>query len=427
MEQIKLPTGERIWQERLANGLMVMILPRPGFLRTYGILSTHYGSLDSRFKTPSKGIVDVPPGIAHFLEHKLFEEEEGNVFDRFAKWGASVNAFTSYSQTSYLFSTTENWQDCLTTLIEFVNSPHLTAENVEKEKGIIEQELRMYEDHPNHRIHTLLLESLYQENPVRLDIGGTVDSVYRITVEDLMTCYDTFYQPSNMALSVVGNVDPQETLDLIKRSYPSWPREQTAIERIFPKEPREIVQSRVEEKLSISRPRYLLGFKHDPMWQGEELIRQQIAMSIALKLIAGRSSNVYERLYEADLVSDSFGASFSAHPQYAHSVIGSETSDPDALHEELTKIINELKQGGVDVNDVERLKRQIYGQYLASLDSFEYTANRLISHYFNDTSWHTYLESLQAVTANEVQQAISQHLDWDRSSVSILLPVEPHD
>lgn len=427
MEQIKMPTGETIFKERLANGLMVFILPRPKFVRTYAVLSTHYGSLDSRFRAFDNEVVDVPPGIAHFLEHKLFEEEDGNVFERFGAFGASVNAFTSYSQTSYLFSTTEKWQECLTTLIDFVNKPHLTAENVEKEKGIIEQELRMYEDHPGQRIHTSLLENLYHKNPVRLDIGGTVESVHQITVEDLLVCYNTFYQPSNMALAVVGNVDPNETLKLIQANYPPWTKKQTEVERLFPEEPREIVQPWIEEEVSISRPRYLLGFKHEPVWQGEELILQQIKMSLGLKLIAGRSSHVYEKLYEADLVSDSFGASFSGHSQYAHSVIGTETSDPNALHEELIRIINEFKQGGVEANDVERIKKQLYGQYVSSLDSFEYTANRLISHHFNATSWHNYLELLQSVTAEQVQEALSTQLDWDRSSVSILRPVRANE
>lgn len=424
MEQIKIPTGEIVFRERLANGLMVIVLPKPDFLRTYGVLSTRYGSLDSKFKLAGQEVIEVPPGIAHFLEHKLFEEEEGSVFERFAAWGASVNAFTSYSQTSYLFSTTDNWEQCLTTLIEFVNSPHLTEENVEKEKGIIEQELMMYEDHPNHRIHTQLLESLYHENPVRLDIGGTVESVRQITVEDLLDCYHTFYQPSNMALAVVGDVDPKYTIELVKSYYPEWPKKQTEIERLFPEEPREVVQDWVEGELNISRPRYLLGFKHQPRWEGEELVRQQIIMSIALKLIAGRSSSFYEDLYERDLVSDSFGASFSAHPHYAHSVIGSETSDPQALHGELTKIIDRLKQGEVQAEDVERIKRQLHGQYLSSLDSFEYTANRMVSHYFNGTSWHTYLDLLHSVTASDVQRAITEELDWDYSSVSILRPVE---
>lgn len=426
MEQIRIATGETLYQEHLSNGLVAIILPKANFLRTYGVLSTHYGSLDSSFKTQDGRVQEVPPGIAHFLEHKLFEEEEGNVFSHFAAWGASVNAFTSHNQTSYLFSTIDHWQDSLIELMKFVNSPYLTEENVEKEKGIIEQELQMYADHPDHRLHSTLLENLYHKHPVRLDIGGTVESVRQITVDDLFSCYHTFYQPSNMALAVVGDVDPTETLDLIKAKYPKWKHPVGSIERIYPKEPKGIVDPWVEQELQISRPRYLLGFKHEPKWQGDALLRQQITMSLVFKLIAGRSSEIYAKLYEKNLVSDSFGAGFNSDPGYAYSVIGSETDYPEALHEELVKILQGLKGGTVAISDVERLKRQMYGSHIAAYASFEYTANRLIAHYFNGVKYHHFLELLQDVSASDVQKALVEEFDWDRSSVSILKPVHDH-
>lgn len=424
MEQIKLPTGERLFRGQLANGLAVFILPKPQFLRTYAVLSTNYGSIDSQFETPNRGLVEVPPGIAHFLEHKLFAEEDGNAFDRFAQWGSSVNAFTSYTQTSYLFSTIEGWQEALIELIRFVNSPYLTEENVEKEKGIIEQELRMYEDYPDNRVHSTLLENLYHANPVRIDIGGTVESVRAITVEALLNCYHTFYQPNNMALAVVGDVDPWETLGLIREKYPTWKHYQGSIKRVYPKEPAKVVNPWDEEPLNITRPRYLLGFKHEPMWQGEELLRQQIVMSLVWRLVAGRSSQYFGELYESNLVNDSFGASFNSSPQFAYSVVGSETDEPERLHEELTRIIRQLQTEPLSPTDIERLKRQLYGGHIAAHDSFEYIANRLVSHYFNQTPYHKFLALVQGVTVKEVQTALNDELHWDRSSVSILRPVQ---
>ncbi len=424
MEITKVPSGDTLYRKDLPNGLTCFVLPKAQFLRTYGVLSTNYGSLDSSFQVPGGELLDVPAGIAHFLEHKLFEEEDGNVFGRFAAWGASVNAFTSYTQTSYLFSTTEKWDRCLIDLMEFVNRPHLTQENVEKEKGIIVQELQMYADHPNHRIHTLLLENLYHHHPVRLDIGGTVASVQDITVDDLLRCYHTFYQPRNMALAVVGDVDPHSTLELIENSYPAWSHGEGDIERFFPSEPRDVKNSLIEEKLPLSQPRYLLGFKHDPLWEGEELLRQQIIMAIGMRLIAARSSPSYGELYEADLITDSFGASFNAELEYAYSAIGSETRDPEALHARLVTIIDSLKANGFSANDVERLKRQLYGAHLASYDSFEYTANRVISSYFRGTPYHNYLEVLQSITAKEVQQALNEQMDWSRATIAILRPGE---
>lgn len=426
MEQIRLPGGESIYSEYLDNGLAVLVLPKKQFLRTYAMLSVNYGSLDYKFQLPGEEAVEVPPGIAHFLEHKLFEEEEGSVFDRFASWGGSVNAYTSYSQTSYLFTTIEHWQESLVYLLEFVNRLHLTEENVEKEKGIIEQELRMYADHPDHRIHSTLLENLYHEHPVRLDIGGTVESVRRITLAELERCYYTFYQPGNMALVVVGDVDPRATFELVRRSYPDRAWSGQKVERLDPEEPSGIVKPWAEEQLAISRPRYMLGFKHDPIWQGEELLRVQIAMALGLRLIAGRSSAAFAQLYEAQLVDDSFSASFRGHPRFAHTVFSSETDNPEALHERLAETIKQLQAGGVEQAEIERLKKSFYGMFLGALDSFEYTANRITAQYFEGTPYHRYLEVLQQLSHQDVQAALADLLDWERSSVSILRPVNHH-
>lgn len=423
MEQIKLPTGEKLYKTKLSNGLGVFIFPKPQFLRTYGVLSTNYGSIDSHFKSYKGDQLEVPPGIAHFLEHKLFEEETGNAFDRFAKWGASVNAFTSHTQTSYLFSTIEGWQDALVELIQFVNNPYLTPENVDKEKGIIEQELQMYADHPDHRIHSTLLENLYHNNPVRIDIGGTVESVRAITVDQLLDCFYTFYQPSNMALAVVGDVDPQETLRIIQSNYPTWKHTQGEIERIYPTEAREVVRPWMVEELNISRPRYLLGFKHEPIWQGEDLLREQITMSLVWRLIVGRSSSFYEELYASNLVNDSFGASFSPTSQFAYSLLGSETDQPEKLHEKLRKIITKLQGEAISPADIERLKRSIYGGHLGSYDSFEYVGNRYISYYFGQTPYHKFLDLVRDVSEQDVQRALNENLQWDFSSVAILKPV----
>ena len=423
MEQIKTPTGEIIYKDNLQNGLTVFLLPKPGFLRTYAVLSTKYGSIDSSFKAFGKDVVNVPPGIAHFLEHKLFEEEEGNVFERFASFGASVNAFTSHTQTSYLFATIEDWQKALVQLIEFVNKPYLTEDNVEKEKGIIEQELRMYEDHPDQRLHTSVLENLYYQNPVRLDIGGTVESVNQITVDDLLLCYRNFYQPGNMALAIVGAIDPTEALQIIKDNYPEWEHYNGTIERVHPEEPAKVQNSWVEEKLQISRPRYLVGFKHDPIWQGEDLLRQQIIMGLVWRLITGRGSKYFTQLYDANLVDNSFGASFSGDMRFAYSMIGSDTDEPERLHGELTKIINGLKAEKLEPAQVERLKRQLYGRHIASYDSFEYVANRYISHHFDNAPYHLFLDMVQNISPSDLQDAIVNLLDWERSTVSILRPV----
>ena len=428
MEQIQIPTGDVLFSERLSNGLMVFVLPKPGFLKKYAVISTNYGSLDSKFRVPGEDVIEVPAGIAHFLEHKLFEEEDGNAFDRFAQFGASANAFTSYTQTSYLFSTVQNWQEALAHLITFVNNPYLTEENVEKEKGIIEQEIRMYQDHPDRKLHSNLLTNLYHNNPLRIDIGGTVESVNEITVDLLWKCYHTFYQPWNMALFVVGDVDVDETLRIVRDNYDDRDTaHESVIERFYPSEPETVVNSWVEDHTNISRPRYLLGFKNKPQWEGLDLLKQQITMGIVWRLIVGRSSHIYEELYSKNLVNDSFGASFNSSSQYAFSAIGSETDHPEKLHEELSRIITELKNQPISEMDVDRLKRQIYGGHLASFDSLEYAANRYISHYFAEIPFHKFLPTLQSITAEDVSQVLNESLDFEYSTVSILRPVKENN
>lgn len=423
MERIKTPTGEELFTGYLPNGLHYAILPKPGFVKKYAILSTNYGSLDSKFEVPGEGVVEVPDGIAHFLEHKLFEEEEGNVFDRFAEWGASVNAFTSYTQTAYLFSTVDHVYEALGQLVNFVMHPYLTEENVEKEKGIIVQELRMYDDHPERRLHKNLLNALYHKHPIRIDIGGTPESVNSVTVDWLLKCYRTFYQASNMALFVAGDVDPEQVLQVVQENFPNWNgAAQPLGRRFYPEEPISVHQEWVEDRLAISRPRCAMGFKNTPVEDGYENLRRQLAMGIVWRLVAARSSPYFERLYNEGLIDDSFDASFSSTPQYSYSLVTSETDDPERFVEEMKEIVQEVQKGPISEADVERLKRQLYGSFIAAFDSLEYVANSYIIHYFNKTPYLKYLNVLQSLTVDDVQQAANDYLDLGKVSVSILWP-----
>lgn len=426
MEKVRIPTGDDLFTGCLPNGLHYGILPKRGFVKKYAVLAAKYGSLDSKFEVPGEGVVEVPAGIAHFLEHKLFEEEDGHAFDRFAQLGASVNAFTSYTQTAYLFSAVDYFQEALIALIRMVNQPYLTEQNVEKEKGIIVQELRMYEDHPDRRLHQNLLSALYHVNPIRLDIGGTPESVSRITVDWLMKCYRTFYQPNNMALFVVGDVNPENVLQVVQEHFPSG-QDQPEPKRIYPEEPPHVNQAWIEDYLSISRPRCAVGFKNVPTSDGLESLRRHITMGIVWRLIAARSSPHFERLYNAGIIDDSFGASFSTTPHYCYSVVTSQTDDPERFVEEIKAIIEEIQAGTIAEADVERLKRQLYGGFLASFDSLEYVANNYIVHYFNGSPYFKYLSILQSITAADVQEAVRTFLDLDKSAVSILRPAEEQD
>lgn len=414
---------EEVYRAQLANGLQVYLLQKPGYQRSYATLAIRYGSLDSRF-VPAGGSepVEVPPGIAHFLEHKLFEEEGGNVFDRFAELGASANAFTSYGLTAYLFSSTSAFYENLRLLLEFVGRPYFTDELVEKEKGIIEQELKMYDDHPDRVLHRNLLQALYHENPVRIDIGGTVDSVRRITKEDLYTCYNTFYHPSNMVLFAAGDLNPDETLQVVRDAVAGG-QARGEIRRFYPEEPAGVRERRVEQAMTVSRPRYALGLK-DPETglTGEALMRREIARNMLLHMLLGRSSEAYHRLYEAGLIDDGFSAYYAASPVYAHAVIAGETDDPDRLHEEIVKTVERFRRQGFDEADFRRAKRQAQGEFLDAFNSLEFIAHSFISYHFRQSNFFRYLEIIQEMPASELEAHVEHLLDLERSSVSIVRP-----
>ncbi len=423
MQQIRSKIETSLRQEILPNGLRVYVMKKPGFQKKYAIFSVNYGSLDSQFEVEGKGIVQVPEGIAHFLEHKLFEEEtDGHVFERFAQFGANVNAFTSYTMTSYLFSTTEHFKEALSELLRFVQRPYLTKENVEKEKGIIEQELRMYDDHPDRRIYRNLLSALYHRHPIVQDVGGTVESIQKITVDLLLDCYRLFYQPKNMILFVIGDVKDEEIIDLVRAGTADWQYHDKEIKRIYPEEPFNIVKPVIKQELNVSRPRYYLGFKGYPRHTGKELLQQQFAMHMIWRKLAAKSSPIYEELYDSGLIDDSFGAGFQGAPQYAFSMVGGETDEPKLLDEALKKAIKDIQREKLSGKEVERMKRNALGNYLASFDSLEYIANSFVSHLFNGTDFLEVPEVLDTLTVEQVNEFLSEGLDLKHTAVSLLMP-----
>ncbi|MDB4867811.1 MAG: insulinase family protein [Cohnella sp.] len=312
MERMDYPKlQETVWHEKMDNGLEVFVLPKAGFTKTYATFTTQFGSVDNHFRPPGGEDMKVPDGIAHFLEHKMFEEPEGDVFSKFAVQGASANAFTSFDRTVYLFSATRQIPENLTTLIDFVQNPYFTDENVEKEKGIIIQEIDMYRDNPDWRVYFGLIEALYRKHPVHIDIAGTAESVRSITKEMLYDCYHTFYHPSNMTLFVVGGVDSEATLELVRRnqagkSFPPGGE----IRRIIEQEPPEVRTEKRELPLPVSLPKCLFGFKEaQGPTAGEEGIRQELATKLVLETVLGPSSPLYQRLYDDNLISDNFDMS----------------------------------------------------------------------------------------------------------------------
>ncbi|EPY04024.1 zinc protease [Paenibacillus sp. E194] len=413
---------ETIYYERMDNGLDVYVLPKAGFQKTYATFSTKYGSIDNHFQVEGQEEVQVPDGIAHFLEHKMFEEPEGDIFAKFAEQGASANAFTSFDRTVYLFSSTSHIEESLQTLIDFVQRPYFTDENVEKEKGIIGQEINMYRDNAAWRVYFGLIEAMYHIHPVHIDIAGTIESIGTITKETLYTCYHTFYHPSNMLLFVVGGVDPKSIFELVRSNQAAKSFEpQGDIRRIFEEEPVEVKEARRVSKLPVSLPRCLFGCKEPrPGLEGKALLEYEVTTRLMLDLMMGSSSPLYQTLYEEGLTTDSFGSEYTCSPDYAFSIIGGESKDPDGLVKRVQELIDERKASGFEQAAFERIRNKSIGSYLRMLNSPEAIANEFTKYKFRDTDLFDILSVYETLTLEQVHQRLKDHFDWNRLAVSIV-------
>lgn len=401
--------NETLYHEVLPNGLTVYLLPKNDYHKTYGLFSTNYGSIDNEFiPYGEKEKVKVPDGIAHFLEHKLFEKEDGDVFQLFGQQGASANAFTSFTKTSYLFSTTDQVEQNLTTLIDFVQAPYFTEETVNKEKGIIGQEIQMYEDDPNWRMFFGILNNLYPAHPLHIDIAGTVESIDKITAQDLYTCYRTFYQPSNMVLFVVGKMEPEKLMKLIRENQEAknFPPKQEIV-RYFPENTKEIIKQSVLEA-AITRDKFVLGIKGlDTLPQeGTELLRYKTAINLLFQMILGNTSRNYLAMYNQGIIDDSFGFEFSLDREFHFADFSGDTDEPEKAAEKVKEIILGFADDPeVSEMNLDLLKKKMLGQYFQSLNSIEYIANQFTQSLFGDRTLFDLPEIIDSIQMKDVLAA----------------------
>ena len=398
--------NETLYHEVLPNGLTVYLLPKNDYHKTYGLFSTNYGSIDNEFiPYGEKEKVKVPDGIAHFLEHKLFEKEDGDVFQLFGQQGASANAFTSFTKTSYLFSTTDQVEKNLTTLIDFVQAPYFTEETVNKEKGIIGQEIQMYEDDPNWRMFFGILNNLYPTHPLHIDIAGTVESIDKITAQDLYTCYRTFYQPSNMVLFVVGKMEPEKLMKLIRENQEekNFPPKQEIV-RYFPENTKEIIKQSALEA-AITRNKFVLGIKGlDTLPQeGTELLRYKTAINLLFQMILGNTSRNYLAMYNQGIIDDSFGFEFSLDREFHFADFSGDTDEPEKGAEKIKEIILGFADDPeVSEMNLDLLKKKMLGQYFQSLNSIEYIANQFTQSLFGDRTLFDLPEIIDSIQMKDV-------------------------
>ncbi|KAB8138797.1 insulinase family protein [Gracilibacillus oryzae] len=411
--------NEKIYTETLSNGLRVFILPKQEMAKTFAIFTTNYGSIDQSFVPLGKeDFITVPDGIAHFLEHKLFEKEDRDVFHDFSKLGASANAFTSFTKTAYLFSATSRIMDNLKILIDFVQDPYFSEQSVEKEKGIIGQEIKMYDDQPDWRAFFGTIKSMYQHHPVHIDIAGTVESISHITKDDLYTCYHTFYHPSNMVLFVAGNIDVNETMEMIKTNQAGKTFETPEpITRKFPNEPANVAQKQLNVTMPVNVPKALVGVKEvDIPEDPKAFMEKEYLMDIVMDALFSRSGASYEKLYEEGLIDQSFSAETHLDKDFGFSIIGGNTSEPEKLAESIKQELLQLNETKLDQSTFERIKRKKLGHLLRSLNSLEFIANQYTHYQLLGIDLFESIQWLEQLSYKDLQNFLSSWIDEERIS-----------
>ncbi|QVY63355.1 EF-P 5-aminopentanol modification-associated protein YfmH [Cytobacillus gottheilii] len=417
---------EDLYYEKQSNGLDVYILPKKGFNKTFATFTTKYGSIDNHFLPHGKDeYVKVPDGIAHFLEHKLFEKEKEDVFQQFSRQGASANAFTSFTRTAYLFSSTSNVEKNLETLIDFVQEPYFTEATVEKEKGIIGQEITMYDDNPDWRLYFGLIENMFSTHPVKIDIAGTIESISHITKDMLYECYNTFYHPSNMLLFIVGPVDPDEIMNLVRTNQNAKDyKEQPAIQRKFDEEPAASDTKKRVMKMNVQTSKCLVGIKsHETAQNGEQMLKHELSLNILLDIIFGKSSENYNELYSKGLIDDTFSFDYTQEQGFGFAMVGGDTPDADRLAETLeTMLLKAKEKGQLTEESLQRTKKKKIGAFLRAINSPEYIANQFTRYAFNDMKLFEVVPMLESITLEDVEQAASRFIEEDRFTVFQVLP-----
>jgi predicted Zn-dependent peptidase len=412
--------GEEVYSEKLANGLSVYVIPKRGFNKCYAFFATDYGGADRRFKLSGQWI-DTPEGVAHFLEHKMFDTPDGNALTMLSANGASPNAFTSSEITAYHFESTDKFFENLEILLKFVSIPYFTPESVQKEQGIIGQEIRMTEDEPNFAVYYNLMKLLFQYNPVRDSVAGTVESIAEITADTLYSCHKVFYNPSNMVLCVAGDVDPKQVIATANRLLPTEPgenpeRDYGAEENILPS------AHCTETTMAVSKPLFLAGASVPSVKSGTDLLRQELTGELALEILAGQSSPLYAQLYRDGLITNDFGAAFETVAGVAYVMLGGESSDPAAVTAAIQKEAARIATTGCDSDLFRRLKKSLTGAKIRSLNSFDSICYTYARGYFRNYDVFDSVQILNTITDQDIRAFIANHITAEKMAVSIVRP-----
>ncbi len=412
---------ETFYEERLPNGLLIRVIPRPDFAKTYSFFATDFGSIDTKFTMDGK-VYETPAGVAHYLEHKLFDMPEGNVMQQFSALGGSPNAFTGYSMTAYHVESTENWRENLELLLRYVSTPYFTEESVEKERGIIAQEIRMYEDSSGSRMYENLFAALYQHHPIRVPIAGTVESIQDITAQTLYDCHKAFYDPSNMMLCVAGPVDPELVVKSAREILPKTPggvggRDYGPAEPLTAEK-----MARVEQNMEVSMPGFTVAFRCDTPKTGADILRQELVGDLAAELLVGESTAFYTKLYEDGLIDCDFSAGYEGVKTLGMLSVGGDSNEPERVVDAVLKEAERLGREGADEALFQRLKRSAFGRRIRELDSFENICYRMCQSTFEGAFYYDFPDLYRSITLDETVKMIRDTVVPQRAALSLIYP-----
>lgn len=387
--------GDKVYIDELDNGLSVVMIPKSGYHKTYATFSVNYGSIDTTINGKK-----YPAGIAHFLEHKMFDKKDHDAMDVFSKYGASSNAFTNFNKTSYLFATTDNVHDNLIELLDFVQEPYFDEQKVEKEKGIIGQEISMYDDNPGSVLFFKTIQNMYPDTPLNVDIAGSQDSINRITKDDLYDSYNYFYQPSNMQLTIVGDINPEETLKWVvdnqnsKKLPTAKPIDKTIIES------NDLVRE-TTQKMDVKIPKVAIGIKGSNQFNND--IKYELSISLLLQMLLSEGSEVYEKLYNDGVIDDSFGFDFDCEDQFNYAIFAGETDDIDSFYQEITKVLFGFEDIVKELNEeFELIKREEIGQHISMMNSIEAVSNSVNDKDYNYRNLYDEIDIIKSLQLNDV-------------------------
>ena len=417
--------GDNVYYTKLNNNLSVFYVEKKGFLKKYAAISTNYGSNDLFYKEEKGNVVELNHGIAHFLEHKMFEQPDGSdAFSKFSEYGAMANAFTNFHMTSYLFSTTGEFYPSLEHLLSYISQPYFTDENVKKEQGIIAQEIKMYEDNADWRLFFNTLRAMYINHPNSIDIAGTVDSINKITKEELYKCYETFYSASNMVLTIVGDLDWQKILKVVNEADLKDYLSGGVVDRVFVSEPNSIAEKKIIEEMSVSIPMFSLGYKdRNDVLTVEETLKRSVATDMILKLLFGKGSFLDEYLRDNHLIFTHLSYGFTSRNDYGYAIIEGESRNFEEVIQLIKKEIEKVKNEGIKEKDFDRVKNDSLGRIIRMSDSIESLSNLFAVAYFENTSPTQIHDTIKNITLDDINKRLDNFFDEDMCVLSIIKPI----